>query len=124
MYTIADFVLYPTGWEGFGNQLLEAFAAGLPSTVFEYPVFQEDIGPKGVQVVSLGDKITDSSNDLVQVGDDVIHNAAQAMLSILSNPEEYEQISTNNYRVGKENFSHDVQRAHLNTSLEWARSIK
>jgi len=27
-----DFVLYPSGWEGFGNQLLEAFAAGLDSS--------------------------------------------------------------------------------------------
>jgi glycosyltransferase involved in cell wall biosynthesis len=123
MYTMADFVLYPTGWEGFGNQLLEAFAAGLPTTVFEYPVFQEDIGPKGVQVVSLGDKITDTSNELVQLDDALIHNAAQEMLAILSNPEKYEQTASNNYSIGKENFSHDVQRAHLNASLEWARSI-
>ena len=35
MYSMADFVLYPTGWEGFGNQLLEAFAAGLPVVLFE-----------------------------------------------------------------------------------------
>jgi len=36
-YAIADFVLYTTGWEGFGNQLLEAFAVELPVVVFEYP---------------------------------------------------------------------------------------
>jgi glycosyltransferase involved in cell wall biosynthesis len=48
-----DLVVYPTGWEGFGNQLIEAFAAGLPSIVFEYPVYREDIGPKGFEIVSL-----------------------------------------------------------------------
>ena len=52
---MADFVLYPSAWEGFGNQLLEAFAVGLPAAVFEYPVFKEDIAPKGVRVVSLRD---------------------------------------------------------------------
>ena len=53
----ADFVIYPTRWEGFGNQLIEAFAARLPTIVFEYPVYKEDIGPKGFRVVSLADKI-------------------------------------------------------------------
>jgi glycosyltransferase involved in cell wall biosynthesis len=123
MYTIADFILYPTGWEGFGNQLLEAFAAELPAAVFEYPVFKEDIGPKGVQIVSLGDEIIESSNSLVQVDDEVINNAAEEMLAILSNPEKYNQISSNNYEIGKKYFGFDVQRAHLNASLEWARSV-
>jgi len=123
MYTIADFILYPTGWEGFGNQLLEAFAAELPAAVFEYPVFKEDIGQKGVQIVSLGDEIIESSNSLVQVDDEVTNNAAEEMLAILSNPEKYNQISSNNYEIGKKYFGFDVQRAHLNASLEWARSV-
>lgn len=123
MYAIADFILYPTGWEGFGNQLLEAFAAGLPTTVFEYPVFKEDIGPKGVQIVSLGDKTSEPSNGLVQVDDEVINDAAEEMLAILGNPEKYDQVSANNYEIGRKHFSFDVQRAHLNASLEWARSI-
>ncbi|MBN1415139.1 MAG: glycosyltransferase family 4 protein [Bacteroidales bacterium] len=123
MYTMADFILYPTGWEGFGNQLLEAFAAGLPAAVFEYPVFKEDIGPKGVQIVSLGDKTVETANGLVQVDDEVINNAAEEMLDILGSPGKYNQISANNYEIGKRYFGFDVQRAHLKASLEWASLI-
>jgi glycosyltransferase involved in cell wall biosynthesis len=122
MYTIADFILYPTGWEGFGNQLLEAFAAGLPAAVFEYPVFKEDIGPKGVQIVSLGDKIMETSDGLVQVDDEVVHKAAEEMLAILGSAQQYHQISANNYEIGKKYFGFDVQRAHLKASIEWACS--
>ena len=53
-YVFADFVTYPSLWEGWGNQLLEAFRARLPVMLFEYPVYTADIGPKGFQVVSLG----------------------------------------------------------------------
>ena len=108
--------------QGFGNQLLEAFAAGLPAAVFEYPVFKEDIGPKGVQIVSLGDKIIETANGLVQVDDEVIHNAAEEMLAILGSSQKYNQISANNYDIGKKHFGFDVQRAHLKASLEWACS--
>jgi glycosyltransferase involved in cell wall biosynthesis len=122
MYTIADFILYPTGWEGFGNQLLEAFAAGLPAAVFEYPVFKEDIGPKGVQIVSLGDKIIETSNGLVRISDEVINNAAEEIMSLLCSTLKYNQMAANNYEIGKNYFGFDVQRAHLNASLEWACS--
>ena len=78
MYAIADFVLYPSGWEGFGNKLLEAIAAGLPVAAFEFPVFNEDIAPKGVRMVSLGDTILPDWDErgLVRVPDRVLKEAA------------------------------------------------
>ena len=123
MYTMADFILYPTGWEGFGNQLLEAFAAGLPAAAFEYPVFKEDIGPKGVQIVSLGDKTSEAFDDLVKVNDEIIRKAAEEMISLIGDPEKYKNVTANNYEIGKMHFGFDVQRAHLKASLDWARSI-
>ena len=45
----SDFVTYPSLWEGWGNQLLEALRARLPLMLFEYPVYQADIKSKGLR---------------------------------------------------------------------------
>jgi len=121
-YAIADFVLYTTGWEGFGNQLLEAFAAELPVVVFEYPVFKEDIAPKGVEVVSLGDTLLSESDsrDLVQISPEVLNRAAHQIMALLTNPEQWRHVASKNTKVGKNHFSYDVLRAHLNDAIEWA----
>jgi len=125
MYTMADFVLYPTGWEGFGNQLLEAFAAGLPVVVFEYPVFKEDIAPKGVKVISLGDTILEErdSAGLAQLPAEVLARAAHEMIAILTTPEVYRSITAHNIMVGKKYFSFDVLRTHLCDVIDWARFV-
>ena len=125
MYTMSDFVLYPTGWEGFGNQLLEAFAAGLPVVVFEYPVFKEDIAPKGVKVVSLGDTILEERDlaGLVQLPAEVLARTAHEMIAILTTPEMYRSITAHNIMVGKKYFSLDVLRTHLGDAIDWARSV-
>jgi len=124
-YAIADFVLYTTGWEGFGNQLLEAFAAELPVVVFEYPVFKEDIAPKGVEVVSLGDTLLSESDsrDLVQISPEVLNRAAHQIMALLTNPEQWRHVASKNTKVGKNHFSYDVLRAHLNDAIEWAHSV-
>jgi len=124
-YSMADFVLYPTAWEGFGNQLLEAFAARLPVAVFEYPVFQEDIAPKGVRVVSLGDKLLSERDDigLVEVPLEVLRRAAREITRILTSPEEFGSITKHNTAVGKAYFGLDVLRAHLNDATQWASSF-
>ena len=123
MHTMADLVLYPTGWEGFGNQLLEAFAAGLPVVVFEYPVFKEDVATKGVKVVSLGDTILEErdSAGLVQLPLEVLTRAAHEIIAILTTPEVYRSITAHNIILGKKYFSFDVLRTHLGEAIDWAR---
>lgn len=125
LYTMADFVLYPTGWEGFGNQLLEAFAARLPVAVFEYPVFKEDIAPAGVRVVSLGDTLLEEKDSLglVQVPLEVLTQAAREMMTILTSPETFQSITDHNTMVGRRYFSFDVLRAHLREAMLWASSL-
>lgn len=126
MYAMADFVFYPTGWEGFGNQLLEAFAAGLPVALFEYPVFKEDIAPKAVKVVSLGDTTLKDrdSQGLVRLPADTLTQAAHEVIDILANPERLRSITAHNHAVGREYFSFDVLRAHLCEAVYWARQIR
>lgn len=121
-YAMADFVLYPSRWEGFGNQLLEAFAAELPVTVFEYPVFKEDIAPKGVRVVSLGDTLLAERDHLglVQLPPEVLARASHDIMAVLTNPEEYRGITDHNVSVGKKYFSLDVLRTHLHDAIKWA----
>jgi glycosyltransferase involved in cell wall biosynthesis len=123
MHTIADFVLYPTGWEGFGNQLLEAFASNLPVVVFEYPVFKEDIAPKGVKVVSLGGTILKERDvrGCSQLPARVLKEAVYEMKRILTDAPMYKNITINNIEVGKSNFSFEQLRAHLKDAIEWAR---
>jgi glycosyltransferase involved in cell wall biosynthesis len=125
MYTMADFVLYPSGWEGFGNQLLEAFAAGLPVVVFEYPVFKEDIAPKDVRVISLGDTILEERDPagLVRVPEEVLTQAAQKMMTILTDQRERKKVTEHNIAVGKRYFSFDVLRAHLSEAVRWASGL-
>jgi glycosyltransferase involved in cell wall biosynthesis len=122
MYTMADFVLYPSGWEGFGNQLLEAFAAGLPVVVFEYPVFQEDIAPKGVEVISLGDKVLpQDESGLVRLPDEILESAARRMISLLTNRARREAVTSHNLEIGKRHFDFSVLRDHLAEGVEWAQ---
>jgi glycosyltransferase involved in cell wall biosynthesis len=125
MYAMADFVLYPSGWEGFGNQLLEAFAAGLPVVVFEYPVFKEDIAPKGVLVISLGDTVLGERDQagLARVPSETLIRAAQKMPTILTEQQERKSITDHNIAVGKRYFGFDVLRSHLSEAVRWATAL-
>jgi len=123
MYSMADFVLYPSGWEGFGNQLLEAFAAGLPVAVFEYPVFREDIAPKGVKVVSLGQSVLQERDraGLVRVAPDVLSQASQEVITLLTDQGQHSNVVDHNIAVGRGFFSFDALRAHLADAVMWAQ---
>jgi glycosyltransferase involved in cell wall biosynthesis len=125
MHAMADIALFPSGWEGFGNQLLEAIAAGLPTVVFEYPVFKEDIAPKGVQLISLGDVVLEErdSRGLVCLPAVVLAEAAQRMTTVLVDQREREKITQHNIVVGKEHFSFDVLRSHLSEAIRWAAAL-
>ena len=52
-YSVADFITYPSLYEGFGNALLEAFYYRKPVLVNRYSIFIADIEPRGFQVVSM-----------------------------------------------------------------------
>jgi len=125
MYAMADIVLYPSGWEGFGNQLLETFAAGLPAVVFEYPVYKEDIGPKGVEVISLGDSVLEErdSAGLVRLPEEVSTQVVRQIMALLTDPGEYKRVTDNNVAVGKRYFDYEALRAHLSEGLRWASKI-
>ncbi len=125
MYAMADVVLYPSRWEGFGNQLLEAFAAGLPAVVFEYPVFKEDIAPKGARVISLGDSVLEEADaaGLVRISREVLNEAAQKVIAVLTDARERKEMTEHNIAVGRQHFGFDVLRSHLSEAVRWASAL-
>jgi glycosyltransferase involved in cell wall biosynthesis len=98
-YAAADFITYPSLYEGFGNALLEAFYFRKPVLVNRYSIFITDIEPKGFQVITMNGYLTRS---VVSNVDRVIRDA------------EYRQAMVNrNYELATRFFSYSVLRRGL-----------
>jgi glycosyltransferase involved in cell wall biosynthesis len=113
-YVYADFVTYPSLWEGWGNQLLEAIRARLPFMLFEYPVYTVDIKENGLHAISLGNTITGyDEQGLAQVRPEVIETAADEAVELLTNREQYQKTVAHNFQVGQTHYSMNALRHHL-----------
>ena len=117
-YVFADFVTYPSLWEGWGNQFLEALRARLPIVLFEYPVYQKDIESKGFKIVSLGADIQGVDQaGLVQVSPEVIERAADGAVVLLTDRQFRHKTVEHNFRVGQKHYSLDALRKYLDQLL-------
>ncbi len=115
----ADFVTYPSLWEGWGNQFLEALRARLPLMLFEYPVYRADIGDKGFRVVSLGAEIQGYDDwGLVQVAPRVVEAAADQAVELLTDARLYQETVEHNFRLGRQHYSLESLRGYLASLLE------
>ena len=113
-YVFADFVTYPSLWEGWGNQLLEAIRAQLPILLFEYPVYQADLRSRGLDVVSLGNQTAGwDQNGLVMIDPAIIEQAADQAIELLSNPIRRRAAVEHNFQIGQKYYSMDALRDHL-----------
>lgn len=90
-YVNSDFVCLPSDVEGFGNHVVEALYFKKPLFVNNYPVFESDIAPAGVKAVVIEDKVTDKKVSEVR--------------RILKDPELYQRIVEENFKVGQKCFS-------------------
>jgi glycosyltransferase involved in cell wall biosynthesis len=99
-YLNADFVTYPSSYEGFGNAFLEALWFKKPILVNRYSIFQQDIEPLDFDVVVMDTYITPDTVETVN--------------AILESPEAVEVMTTKNYELGKRFFSFRLleQRLH------------
>ncbi|MEM9643545.1 MAG: glycosyltransferase family 4 protein [Planctomycetota bacterium] len=98
-YSQADFITYPSIYEGFGNALLEAFYYRKPVLVNRYSIFVADIEPKGAKVISMDGYLT---NDVVAKVERVIRDRNYR-----------EEMVDFNYEIGKAFFSYSVLRRKL-----------
>ncbi|MBE9478548.1 MAG: glycosyl transferase family 1, partial [Chloroflexi bacterium] len=112
-YVYADFVTYPSCWEGWGNQFLEALRAKLPIMLFEYPVFKADIEDKGFSVVSLGSELADSEDGLVLVPARKIEEAADQAVDLLTDFTLREEVVESNFKIGRRHYSLDALSKYL-----------
>jgi glycosyltransferase involved in cell wall biosynthesis len=103
VYQAADFVTFPSLYEGFGNALLEAIYFRKPLLVNRYNVFQDDIEPKGFDVVKMDGSLT---GGVVADIDNIIHDKGRR-----------EKMVTRNYRIASEHYSYALLRRQFDSLL-------
>ena len=104
VYAHADFVTFPSLYEGFGNAFLEAIYFKKPLLVNRYATFVSDIEPKGF--------------DLVKMDGEITAKTVQEVREILDSPEKTAQMVNRNYEIAKQHYSYDVLRIQLNRILD------
>ena len=103
VYPAADFVTYPSVFEGFGNAFLEAVYFGRPILVNNYSTYEVDIRPRGFRVVWLDGFISEEALVLAR--------------RLLDDPAEAAAWAARNYELAARHFSFTVLRRHLEDLL-------
>ena len=96
VYQAADFVTFPSLYEGFGNALLEAIYFKKPLLVNRYKIFQDDIEPKGFDVVKMDGSLTA----------EVVANVK----NVIDDKSRLEKMVTTNYRIANKHYSFALLR--------------
>jgi glycosyltransferase involved in cell wall biosynthesis len=91
-YQSADMITYPSTVEGFGNAFLETVYYQRPIVMSTYEIFKIDIEPKGFQVISFDEFVTDKT----------VENVRQ----LLQNPKKVAEIVKQNYELGRKYYSY------------------
>lgn len=103
VYPFADFITYPSLFEGFGNAFLEAIYFKKPLLVNRYATFVKDIEPQGF--------------DLIAMNGFLSRKIVQRVIEILESSEKREKMTNFNYDVAARHYSYSILRTHLNAIL-------
>ncbi len=103
VYPCADFVTYPSLYEGFGNAFLEAIYFKKPMLINRYAIFVRDIEPKGFDLIVMDGFLTQKTIKQVQ--------------DILASPEMKNHMVNHNYQVAARYYSFSVLRRWLHTLM-------
>ena len=98
-YAQADFITYPSLYEGFGNALIEAFYFRKPVLVNRYSIFVTDIEPMGFRVITMNGYLT--------------RDVVTQVRRVMEDPVYREEMVNHNYELGKRFFSYSVLRRKL-----------
>jgi glycosyltransferase involved in cell wall biosynthesis len=110
-YVHADLVTYPSWWEGWGNQFIEAVFARRPVYLYEYPVYVTDLKPAGFDVVSLGsDPVGTDDDGLVTIEPARLDRATAEVVTMLTDPDRRRRAVSHNFTVARSRFSYEVLR--------------
>ncbi|MBU2521308.1 MAG: glycosyltransferase family 4 protein [Proteobacteria bacterium] len=86
VYQHADLITYPSLYEGYGNAFVESIYFRKPIAINRYPIFIADIEPKGFEVISFDNYIT--------------NNTITKIKELLNDPERLSQMAEKNYMLG------------------------
>lgn len=103
VYPHADFVTYPSTYEGFGNAFLEAVYFKKPILVNRYSIYETDIEPRGFDVITMNGYITREVVEKVEY--------------LLENKKLAEKMVENNFKIGNKFFSFQVLTNKLKSIL-------
>jgi glycosyltransferase involved in cell wall biosynthesis len=103
IYPHADFITYPSLYEGFGNAFLEAIYFKKPLLVNRYSIFIKDIEPRGFDLAVMDGFITKKT--------------VQKVKEILESPKRRQQMVNKNYEVAWRHYSYSVLRNQLRTAI-------
>lgn len=104
VYPYADFITYPSLYEGFGNAFLEAIYFKKPLLINRYATFVRDIEPLGF--------------DLAVMDGFLSKKTVQTVSEILESPQRKEKMVALNYAIASRHYSYDVLRKHLNVIMK------
>jgi len=96
VYQAADFITYPSLYEGFGNALVEALYFKKPLLVNRYQMFKDDIELLGLDVVKMDGRLTP----------EVVADTK----NIIEDKYRQEKMVTENYRIATQHFSFALLR--------------
>jgi glycosyltransferase involved in cell wall biosynthesis len=99
VYQAADFITYPSLYEGFGNAFLEAIYFKKPMLVNRYKIFVNDIEPKGFELVKMDGVLT---GDVVKTIQKIVHDKERKQTMV-----------DKNYRVALKHYSYSSLRKQL-----------
>ena len=100
VYPFADFITYPSLYEGFGNAFLEAIYFKKPLLVNRYSTFVRDIEPQGF--------------DLAVMDGFLSKKTIQAVSDILCSRDREHKMVNHNFDIASKHYSYAVLRYHLN----------
>jgi glycosyltransferase involved in cell wall biosynthesis len=103
IYPHADFITYPSLYEGFGNAFLEAVYFRKPILINRYATFVRDIEPKGFKLIVMDGFLTKKT--------------VQKVREVLETPEKKEEMVNHNYKIASQYYSYSVLRKSLNSLL-------
>jgi len=104
VYPYADFITYPSLYEGFGNAFLEAIYFKKPILINRYATFVRDIEPLGFDLAVMDGFLSKKT----------VHN----VLEILESSKRRKRMVTHNYQIATHHYSYSVLRNQLTSIIK------
>ena len=103
VYPHADFITYPSLYEGFGNAFLEAVYFRKPLLINRYATFVQDIEPKGFDLIVMDGYLT--------------HKTVLSVKEVLESSDRRIKMVDTNYGIASQHYSYHLLRRWLNIML-------